>query len=155
MGGTDHLEHLGAGVSLIVGTASADGEPRATRAWAARIVEREPLRVRFVMSADDPVAVANLASGMAVALTGADVCTLGSVQVKGSVRLTEPAGADDLALATAQSERFMQAVHETDGNAIELLRRMLPREVVCVELDVDERYDQSPGPGAGRLLEAR
>jgi hypothetical protein len=54
-----------------------------------------------------------------------------------------------------QSGRFLQMVHETDGNPLESLRRILPIEVVVVELEIDEMYDQTPGPDAGGPLVAR
>ena len=90
MGGNQLLELIGAGTSLVVGTVSRDAEPRAARAWASSVVATEPLRVRVLMSADDPEAVANLETGN-VSLTGADVPTLQSAQLKGTVVLVEPA----------------------------------------------------------------
>jgi hypothetical protein len=150
----DLLQLIGGSSSMLVGTASATGEPRASRAWAAQIVGLDPLRVRVVMDADDAVAISNLREGASVALTGADVRTLRAVQLKGRVLLVEPASDQDRSLAADQSAQFFQAVVETDGNPIELLRRLLPAQVVSFELLVDERYDQSPGPTAGRPVEA-
>ncbi len=150
MGGTNFLELIDAGASLVVGTVSDDGEPRAGRAWASRVIERDPLRIRLVMAVDDEVTVANVAPGAIVAVTGGDVRTLRSVQLKGCVRLVEPPTADDLALAAEHSARFTDAVLAVDGLPAALLRRMLPYEVVCVELAIEDRFDQSPGPAAGR-----
>src|SRR5688572_3772270 len=98
MGGTGFLELIDGGASLVVGTVSSDGQPRAGRAWASRIVEWEPLRIRLVMALDDEVTVENVAPGAIVAVTGADVRTLRSVQLKGCVRLIEPPVPNDLAL---------------------------------------------------------
>ena len=154
MGGSDFLEHLDAGASLIVGTSNGHGEPRATRAWAAHIVEPEPLLIRVVVTADDPVTVANLSPGGSVAVTGCDVRTLRSVQVKGRVRSIAPADAADLAIVADHSRKFLEAVRDTDRAAIEMVARILPRTFVGVEIEVDQRFDQSPGPVAGRLLEA-
>jgi hypothetical protein len=107
------------------------------------------------MAIDDEVTVDNVAPGAIVAVTGADVRTLRSVQLKGCVRLVEPPVADDLALAAEHSQRFIDAVTAVDGLSPDLLRRMLPYEVVCVELEIDDRFDQSPGPAAGRPWEDR
>jgi len=54
-----------------------------------------------------------------------------------------------------QTDRFFEVVHLTDGNPIELLRRMLPIEVLVVDVVVEEMFDQTPGPEAGAPLEAR
>ncbi len=148
MFGSDLMDMIGAGCSLVAGTVSSDGEPRATRAWAIRTVDTDARRLRVVMSSDDEVAVANLRTGR-FALTGAHVRTLRSVQLKGRVVLVEDATPDDADMVAEQSSAFFRAVNETDGNPIALLERLLPANVVVVEFEVDEMYDQSPGPGAG------
>jgi hypothetical protein len=146
------VEH---GAGLLVGTVSPDGEPRATRAWSAVVVDQVVGRVRVAVSADDPQTLANLASGSTVALTGADVRTLDSLQVKGRVERIEPPNEHDRATIDVQTDRFLWAVHETDGNPIEMLRRFLPHEVVMIEMMVDESFDQTPGPDAGARLGRR
>ncbi|MEZ5238257.1 MAG: hypothetical protein R2716_04720 [Microthrixaceae bacterium] len=47
---------------------------------------------------------------------------------------------------------MLEAIHETDGNPMELLHRFLPLEVAMVELEVSETFDQTPGPEAGAPL---
>lgn len=143
------------GAGLVVGTVDEGGEPRATRAWSVTVVDPDARRLRAVVSADDPVTLANLRIGAVVALNGADVRTFRSVQLKGRVVSVEPPDADGLAAMQIQSDRFLQAVHETDGNSLEVLRRILPVEVVVIELEIDEMYDQTPGPDAGGPLVAR
>ena len=142
---------LGAGAGLVVGTVSADGTPRADRAWSACVVDSTTRRIRFVMSADDAAVVDNLQTG-AVSLTGADVRTYRSVQLKGRPVVVEAPTADDLDLARRQSETFFEAINATDGNPVESLRRMLPHEMVAVEMIVQETFDQTPGPSAGVAL---
>lgn len=142
---------LEAGAGLVVGTVSAEGVPRADRAWAASVVDAENRRIRFVMSADDAAVVDNLQTGR-VSLNGADVTTYQSVQLKGLPVVVEAVTASDVELAREQSEIFFTAVHRTDGNPMELLRRMLPHEMVAVEMIVEESFDQTPGPAAGTAL---
>lgn len=151
MGGTDVLERIAIGTSLVIGTVSETGEPRATRAWSAEVLDREPLRIRVLMGADDEAAVANLGSG-SVAVTGADVRTLESLQVKGQVVVVEPATTEDLARVAEHTDRFFEAVHETDGTPVSLLRRLCPHEVIAFEMVVDGTFDQSPGPAAGAVM---
>jgi hypothetical protein len=148
---TELVEMLEVGAGLVVGTVSPDGTPRADRAWSAIVVDDEARRIRFVMSADDAAVVDNLQSG-AVSLTGADVRTYRSVQLKGRPVVVEAPTAADVDLARRQSETFFEAVHLTDGNPVESLRRMLPHEMVAVEMIVEETFDQTPGPSAGSVL---
>lgn len=149
--GSGLMTMIETGAGLVVGTVGADGEPRATRAWGLTVVDPDARRVRLVMSADDPVTVENLAGGV-ISVTGADVRTFRSVQVKGTIVAVEPPTADDVTLARDQSDRFLTAIEETDGDPAELMRRILPHEMIAVELVVAEMYDQSPGPGAGTAL---
>ena len=59
------------------------------------------------MSADDAQALGNLASGVA-ALTGADVCTLHSVQLKGTIVAVEPASSEDLEHVAVHTDAFFR-----------------------------------------------
>jgi hypothetical protein len=140
---------LDRGCGLIVGITSPDGEPQAERAWSARVVDEATKRLRCTMSADDDRVVAALVPGRTIALTGADVRNLAAVQVKGSITWSGPADETDLALMAQQSDLFLEAVHEVDRNPVEHLRRMLPLEVVSVEFEAVEAFDQSAGPEAG------
>jgi hypothetical protein len=137
-----------AGMGLVAGTVSDDGEPRAHRAWSARVVDPDEGRIRFVMSADDPDVVAHLETG-AVSLTGANVATYASTQVKGRPVVVEAPTADDMEDVRKSTDAFFDVIHSTDGNPIELLSRMLPRTYLAVEMVVDETFDQTPGPKAG------
>jgi hypothetical protein len=146
---SDVMAILDAGTSLIVGTVGPDGEPRATRAFALVVVDDAANRVRVAVSADDPIAVQHLHAG-AIAVTAADVSTLRSVQLKGRVQLVEPPTERDLELVHEHSSQFFQAIANTDGIDVDVARRMLALSVVAVEFVVDELFDQSPGPAAGR-----
>jgi hypothetical protein len=146
--GSDLQPVVEAGMSLVVGTVSADGEPRAHRAWWATIVDPDVPRLRFVMSNDDTDLAARLANG-AVSLTGANVATYESRQVKGRVATVEPPTVHDLERTRHSIDAFFDAIHRTDGNPLEHLARMLPEHYVAVEMTVEEVYDQTPGPKAG------
>ena len=142
------------GAGLVVGTVGVDGEPRAARAWSARVLDAGTRRMRIVVGADDPVTVANLVPDAVVALTGADVRTFRSVQLKGRVVTVAEVDATDVAVTRVQSNRFLEVIHATDGNPLDALRRMLPLDVVAIEVVIDEVFDQTPGPDAGNPLVA-
>jgi hypothetical protein len=140
------------GLGLLVGTVSPEGRPRVTRGWSLASVDSHEGRLRLVMTADDRVAVANLA-GARIAVTGGDVRTLRSAQVKGRVVAVEDVTADDLARMAMHVEEMFTAVTETDGTPRAVLDNLLPLDVVAVEIDVDGIYDQTPGPSAGARRE--
>jgi len=137
---------------LLVATVSADGWPRATRAWGATVADAAAGRLRVLVTGDDPVSLANLAEGGVVAVTGADVRTLQAVQVKGSVVALEPPTPADEARAAAHTAAFFAQISEMDGIPVTLLRRLAPHALVACVVEVGEVFDQSPGPGAGASL---
>ena len=149
--GSELTTMIEAGAGLVVGTVDGNGAPRGIRAWGARVVDVERQRIRIVLTADDRLVVDNLAGGKA-AFTAADVRTLRSVQLKGRVATVELPTPEDVELTRSQIDRFFEAVVETDRNSFRQLELMLPREMVAIELVVDEEYDQTPGPAAGTTL---
>ena len=64
----------------------------------------------------------------------------------------EPVTEADLERADRHTEAFFANVSDTDGTPLELLQRLLPASMVACVMQVDEVYDQSPGPGAGAAL---
>jgi hypothetical protein len=140
------------GASLAVGTVDRDGAPRVTRGWALSF--DGPGRVRVAVSADDPVLVSNLDAGL-VSVTAANVRTFHSIQLKGRVECVEPPDDDDLDRFRQQTACLFDAIHVTDGNPLELLRRNLPHDIVVIEFEIDDTFDQTPGPEAGASLASR
>jgi hypothetical protein len=152
VGFVDEFEAMiAAGAGLVVATVCPDGSPRVCRAWSVVAVDRVAGRLRASVTADDAVTVDNLTAGP-IALTAANVQTLRSLQVKGRAVAVDLPTEDDLVEAERQTDVFFASVSATDGIPIELLRRIRPRRIVMVELQVDERFDQTPGPSAGAPL---
>jgi hypothetical protein len=110
--------------------------------------------LRVYVDADDTQLVPELAPSARIAVTGGDVTTLASAQVKGLVRTIDELTALDVATRERATEAFIRDVHETDRTPREMLERMVPARFVAVTLDVEELYDQTPGPKAGATLPA-
>jgi hypothetical protein len=49
---------------------------------------------------------------------------------------------------------MFEAVHDVDGHPFALVERLLPSSFLVCELEVDEFFDQTPGPRAGARLDA-
>ena len=141
------------GSALIVGTVDSDGAPYAIRAWGATVVD-DGAGLRVYVDADDPQVVPRLVASAAVAVTGGDVKTLASAQVKGRVRVMDDLTAMDIATRERATEAFVREVHETDHTPREMLERMVPERFVACTLAIEELYDQTPGPAAGQTLPA-
>ncbi len=140
------------GCSMSVATVGPDGAPHASRGWGLTVLP-DGEHVRLLLDANDSVAMANLAGGGAVAVTGVCVPTLKAVQLKGEA--DEPAvtsESSDLARATRHCEKFFADVSKIEGTPIVLLERLRPVDLAACTVAVCEVYNQTPGPGAGSLL---
>ena len=148
------ITFLEGGCATLVGTVSADGEPHAGRGWGVTFVSTDPIEVRLLVDADDHVGLEHLATTKRVAITGADVRTSRSIQIKGTAGALEPATDADRERAARFVDDFFGSVTAVDGTPRELLDRMRARDFVACAVCITEVYDQSPGPGAGTAMPA-
>jgi hypothetical protein len=138
------------GCALIVGTVDAEGAPLATRGWAATIVEAgPPARVRMLISSTDTDALANLEATGAIAVTGADVPTLRSLQFKGRVVGFDEVTDEDRQRCDRYLDALFSDIERADGARREVLARWIPVDYRACLIEVADRFDQTPGPGAG------
>jgi hypothetical protein len=143
---------LESGCSISVATVDLDGAPHASRGYGLTVLP-DGVHVRLLLDAEDRTALANLAGGGAVAVTGVAVPTLRAVQFKGTA--DEPAAtsdAADLARADRHLENFFADANRMEGTPIALLERLRPTAYAVCTITVAEVFNQTPGPGAGSPL---
>ena len=142
---------LDSGVSMVGASANDELVPEAFRMWGASLGEGGVLRA--LVSSDAAQTFEHLQEGTLLCMTFTDVLNLRSMQVKGrSVGAVEPPGPADL----ADTERYYELLRpksRQNGTPPALLEAIRPRSVFVVSIVVDEAYDQTPGPLAGRPLE--
>jgi len=142
------------GGAMIVGTVAADGTPHAQRAWGCSVVA--PNRVRVLLDGADPVLREHLLASGRIAITSAHVRTLRSVQLKGrAVALEDEPTAADLHRCDVHNEELFTDIEETDHFPRALTERMVPPAYMVAVVEVEELYDQTPGPSAGAQVGAR
>lgn len=142
-------EFLESGCALIVGTVGADGEPHASRGWGLDVLGEDPPLVRLLLDAGDVVAVEHAAARGRLAVTAASVRTLRSTQLKGTSLGLEVTTPELAARARKYIEQFFTDIGDTDGTDRAVLERLTPAGYVACTMQVEERFDQTPGPGAG------
>jgi hypothetical protein len=139
---------LHTGCALIVATVAPDGEPRASRGWGVEVAG--PTTVRLLLDASDVVTNEHLLSGRRIAITATDVRTLRSLQLKGPPSsVVEPATALDVERSERYCALFFDDVCDTDGTPRWKLERLVPVALAACLVEVDEMFDQTPGPRAG------
>ena len=141
------------GGAMVVGTVSADGVPHAQRGWGCSVTG--PTTIRLLLDSSDPVLRSDIAAAGRLAVTSADVRTLRSVQLKGRVTAVEPEpGPADLERCEAHNEELLTDIEETDHYPRALTERMVPPAYIVAVVEVEELYDQTPGPAAGAQVQA-
>jgi hypothetical protein len=139
-------------VVTFLGTADAMGTAEVTRVFGA--APAGPDRLRLLISAAATATRANLTPGARVAVLLTNITNYRSLQWKG--RLLEVGGAPtpgDVALSDLGLEQLTEGC-KIVGIDHTKAWRLWPVEVIPVVVQVDEVYDQTPGPDAGRSLEA-
>ena len=149
------VDLLEAGSALIVGLLGEDGAPVAGRGWGLTFYEGTRW-ARLLVGADTITGPSReVTVGSPIAVTGANVLTLASAQVKGPVTAVVPAEKSDLARLRRYCDAFFDDVAVVDSIPRELMERLVPTDVVACDIDVAEVFDQTPGPTAGSVIVSR
>ena len=146
------VEFIHGGVAVGVATHDDDLRPEFARGWGPE-VSADGRSVTLCVSAPEGSRMrANLERNGAVAVGFSPPTIARAVQVKGvATRVGEPEAAD----LERVERHFRSFVAEAEriGAPAELSRRMFVRPgLVAVEFSIDEVFDQTPGPTAGRRL---
>jgi hypothetical protein len=137
-------------VSSLLGTADRLHTPDATR--VAGVAPISPTRVRVLISTEASAARSNATVGARCSLLVTDITTYRSIQWKGAVAVpAHERTAGDLALMHRHIDAFVAGAEQ-----VRLLEpvasAIFPVDVVALELDLDTRFDQTPGPHAGERM---
>lgn len=150
--GSELRTHVAEGYAVVVATCDAGLRPQLARVWGLEIAP-EGRALTFAVEAPPGSPMrANLAPGAAVALTATKPSTYRSTQIKGRLRRTWQPTDADLARAARHGEAFAENVLEVGIDTPRALRFVHDDVLVVVELEVQEVYDQTPGPAAGARL---
>lgn len=139
------------GVTVVVGTRDERLRPAVARAWGPELSDDgSRLTICIEAPAGSPTR-ANLAAGSPVAATLTRPSTYSSVQLKGAVAQRRAPLADELERVAAHVDRF--AVEGAAvGIAPDLSRRLAGAALLTIVVTIEQRYDQTPGGGAGAPL---
>ena len=145
------VEFIHSGVAVGVSTRDDDLRPEFARGWGPE-VSADGRSLRLCVGAAGTRVRANLERNGAVAVGFSPPTIARAVQVKGVVSHVGEPDAADLERVERHVRSFL-AEAERIGAPPELSRRMFVEPgLVAVELSIDEVYDQTPGPTAGRRL---
>lgn len=141
---------LDAGPAMLGASADEDLVPEAFRVWGATVDATGTLRA--LVSSHAGATLATTGPGSRIAFAFTDISDFRSVQVKGRVVAPpQPAGPADAEVLRVYQEQFAAHLAEI-GYPPQLAERLRPLSVFAISIQVEELFDQTPGPGAGGLL---
>jgi hypothetical protein len=146
------VELIHGGVAVGVATRDDDMRPEFARGWGPE-ASTDGRSLRVCLTAPEGSRMrANLKRNGAVAVGFSPPTIARAIQVKGvAMRVGEPEAAD--LERVERHVRSFVAEAERIGAPAELSQRMFVREgLVAVQFSIDEVFDQTPGPTAGRRL---
>jgi hypothetical protein len=146
------VEFIHGGVAVGVATRDDDLRPEFARGWGPE-VSADGRSLRLCVAAPEGSRVrANLERNGAVAVGFSPPTIARAVQVKGVATVVGEPEAADLERVERHARSFVTEA-ERVGAPAELSRRLfVGTGLVAVEFSIDEMFDQTPGPTAGRRL---
>lgn len=132
-------------------TRDAALRPAVARAWSPSLSDAEDELTLCVEAPPGSAMEANLTGGSPLAATLSRPTTYSSIQLKGAVTQLRPPTDGELERVAVHVDGF---VVETAAIGVDpaLSRRLVGQRLVTVVVGVTERYDQTPGSGAGARL---
>jgi len=147
------VEFIESGVSMLVGTRDAALRPRVQRAVGAVVApDRESLTVYLTRQISEET-LANLRDNGLIALTSSRPYDHRSIQIKGRLLAIR----DSVEADRAHQERYLAGFVEhvyIVGLPRSVMRQLRIFPSVAVTMTAEDVFVQTPGPGAGRRLEA-
>lgn len=153
----DHAAFMQGGVSITMGSCSAQGMPSIVRAYGCRLSDDHSRVTVAVWQAQAEQVLADIRSNGKVAIVFSLPATHRTMQLKGSDATVGAAADDDRALVAAYREAFIQHLVML-GYEESLMRAFMacpPDEIVTVSFTPTAAFTQTPGPHAGEPLKVR
>ncbi|MBX7111618.1 MAG: pyridoxamine 5'-phosphate oxidase family protein [Dehalococcoidia bacterium] len=139
------------GVAVSIATADAAGHPHLNTAWGPRIGAGGTTATVFIDRARSATTTADLHSTRWIAMTIGDPISYRSIQLKGTQLGVSEASEEDREWVRLHREAFMVSIALIDDPPA-LGRNMWTEDVIRIDFQIEQAFDQTPGPNAGQPL---
>jgi len=142
---------LGPGTSIFVGTIGAGGAPLCCRAIALRSDDDLSTATIYVPIATSRDTLANLALTQRLSVVVTRPIDHASIQLKGTSRTARLARGDEEPLVRSRLDGLADALDQL-GIPRRVTRAFAHWPAFAIEMQVDQIFEQTPGPRAGTRL---
>jgi hypothetical protein len=139
------------GVSVIVGTVDRDGNPSCCRGVALASADGGKTITVYVPVATGQDIIANIATTRRIAVGSTYPPDHSAIQLKGTTAGARLATEEEAPLIQKQMEKFADSLDEC-GLPRRLTRSITHWPAFAIDVQVEEQYEQTPGPKAGSRL---
>ncbi|MFO0673440.1 MAG: hypothetical protein U0235_28130 [Polyangiaceae bacterium] len=150
----DLVEFVESGVAILVGTRDAALRPDAVRAWGVSVHPGRARATVFLGRDTAARASANAQENGAIAVCLSRPVDNFTLQLKGRAVEVRPATDADRAVVDRYAASYFEQLFMV-GVTRGLTRRIRVWPATAVTFDITDIFVQTPGPGAGKRLEAR
>jgi hypothetical protein len=148
----DLKQFLESGVAVSVATADASGHPHVTMAWAPQVTAGGRHIAVYIEEPRVARVLADLEETVRMAVTVGSPVSYRSVQLKGPCVATRAAGPGDEPWIVAHREAFTSETMLV-GDPLPTIRNLyMEAPMLRFEIAVEQAFNQTPGPDAGRPL---
>jgi hypothetical protein len=144
------------GVSITVGSSDAANRPSIARGAGCRVGVDEGTVSIFISQAQAAPLLAHVRETGRLAAVFSQPSTHRTLQLKGAGATVEHAGPRDVAIVARYRDAFVAELAQLDY-AEQLIRTLLAcpdEDLVALRFTPTEAFSQTPGPNAGRSLQA-
>ncbi len=145
------VDFVAQGASLLVGSCDAAQVPHAMRAMGLRIHDDRRHATVYLPEVTSRHTVTDVAVNPRVAVTASQPVDHKSFQMKGRVTKVSPATEAERAYVEGYLESYGRRL-EAVGFPFDVVSMLSHWPAIALELQVEELFLQTPGPGAGQRL---
>ena len=142
---------LEGGTSVLVGSVDATGAPAACRAVAIASKDNLATLTVYVPVATSRETISNVATTKRIAVGVTHIPDHTSVQFKGTAREVRLANDSEEKMLSERIEQFADALNVI-GLPRRITRNMAHWPAFAIEVQIEETFEQTPGPNAGVAL---
>jgi hypothetical protein len=150
--GPELVEFIESPVMILFATRDEEGRPMIGRGSGAR-VDRQSGHLRFLASRCQwPRAVGEALAGRPIATTYVRASDYKACQIKGRILEARLADAAGQALGQTYVAEQLARMLALGVTQMQLSSTLSDKELVCLTIEPQAIFEQTPGPGAGRML---
>jgi hypothetical protein len=148
----NYVEHLHGTVMMHLGSRNQALLPHTVTVRGALVSPDRELITIYVLESQTEQLLHNLNDNGRFSFVVANPVTLETYQFKGTFVSSRPSESKDEAVQTIYLNKINGLLGYMYPNQVERMNQMITKPMVCITLQVEDIFDQTPGPGTGNKI---